>query len=877
MIHVLKYIFYYIFFDTISNSLLYTLRIFVLILFQSGLFYNLYAQTIRDTSQLNNSRDSTLHNLNEIKIFPLNDEFRFLSQEDLSSIHIQNSRKLPSPSIFDATEIQKGFQLITPSLGFKVFNTRGFANTTNVRFSQFVDGIDNQAPHIGAPIANALGAAELDIEKTEFLPGSASSTVGANSINGLINFRTKNPFTSPGISVQQMIGLALNNTENAAKPSALFQSHFRIARILNPKLAFKMNISNTNGSDWIADNYTDLGSQLNNSTGLTSIQNPALDEVNSYGNESPNRRNLNLGGKNYMVARTGYREMEIDPYRIQNTKWDGSIYLKNPNNKHWIFTYKGANINTIYQRSNRFRLADYQLHQFSIDYHAPEIEWKTYITTENTGNSYNIRSLAENMDRAFKNDNLWFYDYSHTWQNEINNGNSVSEAHRLARIKADEGRFLPGTVEYENKKNEITQINNWDVGAALRVKANLLHTDLVLDLNKYANWLNKNQVKCYAGADYRSYFIVPDGNYFINPDSNKNILSYQKIGAFINLQKKFWQNKIQISALLRGEKSDYFKWKIAPRIVVAFIPQKQHLIRLAYFNGYRFPSIFEGFSNVNSGGVKRVGGLKIMSNGIFENSYLQSSVNAFQMQVNQDINNLNLTTNQAIEKNKNILKKNTYTYLNPETVRTFEFGYQGQWLNRRIVIDIDLYYNIFQHFIAQVEASIPNTSYSDSTPYFLFSKNSYSRYRLWTNSKSKIFTYGGNFGLRFKVNKTFYILSNATWSQLGKTDNGDGLEDGFNSPAWIYNSTLLADNYIPRMNSSVTVRYQSQFQYISFLVNGIVPPFWAWDTQWTYTFRKPELMIKIGATNLLNRPYYNMLGGPTIKGFYYLTMTLQIK
>ena len=27
-----------------------------------------------------------------------------------------------------------------------------------MRFSQLVDGVDNQAPHIGAPIANALGA-----------------------------------------------------------------------------------------------------------------------------------------------------------------------------------------------------------------------------------------------------------------------------------------------------------------------------------------------------------------------------------------------------------------------------------------------------------------------------------------------------------------------------------------------------------------------------------------------------------------------------------------------------------------------------------------------------------------------------------------------
>src|SRR5574343_1872593 len=83
------------------------------------------------------------------------------------------AKNLGSPSVFDALELVKGVQIITPSLAFKVLNTRGFSNTTNVRFAQLVDGIDNQAPHIGAPIANALGANELDIDKIEIIPRPA--------------------------------------------------------------------------------------------------------------------------------------------------------------------------------------------------------------------------------------------------------------------------------------------------------------------------------------------------------------------------------------------------------------------------------------------------------------------------------------------------------------------------------------------------------------------------------------------------------------------------------------------------------------------------------------------------------------------------------
>lgn len=105
------------------------------------------------------------------------------------------------PGFFDAIQNLKGLQVITPGMGFKVINARGFANTTNVRFVQMVDGIDNQAPHIGAPIANSLGPNDLDISSVEVVPGSASAIYGMNAINGIANLITKDPFLHPGIAV----------------------------------------------------------------------------------------------------------------------------------------------------------------------------------------------------------------------------------------------------------------------------------------------------------------------------------------------------------------------------------------------------------------------------------------------------------------------------------------------------------------------------------------------------------------------------------------------------------------------------------------------------------------------------------------------------
>src|SRR6476619_513441 len=108
-----------------------------------------------------------------------------------------------APSFFDALEHLQGVQMITPSMGFRVLNARGFANTTNVRFAQLVDGMDVQSPHIGGPIANALGPGDLDVDNVEIVPGVASALYGMNTINGLANISTKNPFTSEGLSIQQ--------------------------------------------------------------------------------------------------------------------------------------------------------------------------------------------------------------------------------------------------------------------------------------------------------------------------------------------------------------------------------------------------------------------------------------------------------------------------------------------------------------------------------------------------------------------------------------------------------------------------------------------------------------------------------------------------
>ncbi len=835
------------------------------------LIFSFYTPFFAQTSE--NIDTTKLETLTELVVSASRTSENILrSPISIEQLKAKDARLMGAPSFFDALEYLKGVQVITPSMGFKVINTRGFANTTNVRFAQLIDGIDNQAPHIGVPMANALGVTDLDIEKVEIIPGTASALYGMNAVNGLANFRTKNPFDTEGVSFRLVLGVNHISSLDGISPHAFSESQLRFAKVLSSKWAFKTNLSYTKGYDWVADDKTDLAPALNATTGLLGADNPAFDGVNIYGNESSNRRTLSLSGKNYVVGRTGYAEKDVTYYNLQNLKGDLSIYFRPQKGVEMRYTYRGAFIDNIYQRSNRFRLDNYTLSQHAFQLETNALQFRAYLTSENTGKSYNLRSAAENMDKAFKTDDVWFADYTAAFNTALKNNQPVAQAHKTARTTADNGRFQPNTDAFNQKMKALSDINSWDIGAALWVRAYLAHTEGVVNFSKIIQPLEKTGFGLFCGFDYRTYIIVPDGNYFINPvESGKN-LTYGKTGGFLQLSKNFLSESLRLSATLRADKADYFDTKINPRFTVVYAPSDALSIRASYQSGYRFPSIFEGFSNINSGGVKRVGGLRIMSKGIFENSWLRSSVDAYTAAYNKSINTEGLSKSAAIEKNKGILQRNTYTYLRPEYIRSFEFGVKSLSFKNRFFVDADFYYNRYRDFMGQVEAYIPKTQNADSIPIALLTRSLQDRYRLWTNSQTTVYNYGASLGVRYKITDQFSFNTNTSYSKLDRKDRNDGLEDGFNTPKWMVNGTLTGEKLWQTLNASLTTRWQSSFNYLSFLVNGTVPAYWTMDAQMGYVFTKSKLNVKIGATNLLNRYYYSMLGGAHIGGFYYTTI-----
>lgn len=799
------------------------------------------------------------------------------SPVSIEKLDIKAIKESPAPTFFDALENLKGVQMTTLSLMYKVPNTRGFSGTTNSRFLQMVDGVDNISPGIGAPVANAIGPSDLDIESVELIPGAASALYGLNAVNGISNMKTRSPFDYAGLSVSQKTGV--NHFNDPLQPARAFtETAVRYAKVFKNRLAFKINADYAQGYDGIANNLRDQNPDANASVNLTGSDNPGKDLINVYGDESSNRKTLTMNGKNYVVSRTGYAEKDLADYHLRNLKADLGLYYKFGGDKQLSYTYRIGQVSNLYQRGNRIQLDGLQIQQHVLELKGDNFFLRGYYTRENTGNSYNLRPLGENMDKAFKSNDAWFNDYKTGYLNAVNSGQSETAAQQAARTFADQGRYQPGTTAFEQKKEELVKINNWDQGAALIMNTAFAHLEGQYDFSAYTPGF-----QTLAGFNYRNYFITPDGNSYVNPASYRDVaqtntaFNYYSYGGFIQATKLLLEEKLKLVGSLRADKVQYYSPKLNPRIAAVYTFAEHHNFRISYQNGYRFPTLFEGFSYVDNGGIKRLGGLKVMSEyfGVIENSWLRSSQDAFIKAVNTDVNKNGLSQNAAILKNKGLLVKSNYGYIKPERINSFEAGYKGSFLGGRLFVDADYYFNIYKDFIGQVELTKPNTGtigVNDTTVYAAYDKSQSKVYRMWTNSTSIVSNQGASLGLNYTIYKKFQASGNAAFSTLVHVSAADALIPAFNTPKWMANLSVGNNEIVKNTGFNVSWRWQSAFDWQSPLANGTIPAYATVSVQVSYKVPQLHTSFKLGATNLFNKRYYQYEGGPVTDGFYYLTI-----
>ncbi len=832
------------------------------------------------------------------------EEGRQKSPVAIEKLDIKAIKEAAAPSFYDALENVKGVQMLTSSLTFKVPNTRGFNVPNNFRFLQLIDGVDMQAATLGVPLGNAIGATELDIEAVEITPGAASALYGMNAINGIANLQTKSPFKYPGLSIYQKVGI--NHVDGKDRdPSLLTETAVRFAKAFNNRFAFKLNFSTLKGTDWVANGLTDQNPQNLKTANprfpeLSGENNPARDQWSRYGDDRQARQTITVNYKGqtetFNVARTGYLEKDLVNSEVRNLKFDGGLYYKVNDKLEASYSYRYGIMDGVFQRGNRIQLKDVTVQNHKVELRGADLLFRAYALKENTGNSYNLNPLAYSLDLSNASNAVWGARFKNELQKQLDNNVDLATAMQAARAVADQGRAEPGTPEFENLKNVIVNSNNWDVksaslpngapngGAAVWQFSNTYHADFQYSFSKI-KWAN-----ILVGADYRLFEVIPDGNTFVDfsrPLAERTVADkngsfgkrqhYQKYGAFGQITKLFFYDKLKISASARVDRNPEFSTKFNPRIALVYTAAKKHNFRASFQNGYRFPALFEALSFLNNASVRRVGGLARVNEGIgfLENSYTLASLDIFNAAVNADVRN-GMSTNDAALKNRDLLKVANLPVMKPESINSFEVGYKTVLLDNKLSLDFDAYHNSYQGFLGQVEVSVPTSGKvgSDAAVQDMTVRAKQNRYRVYTNAKNKYNSYGSSLGVTYNFYKKYIVTGNVNYNKLSKNPNPDIFLTSFNTPEWIANVSFGNREIVKNVGFNVVWRWQDRVVWESTLANGEVPAYSTIDAQVNVRVPKLKSTVKVGGSNIYNKRYIQFAAGPTIGALYYASITV---
>lgn len=804
-------------------------------------------------------------------------------------------KKTASPSFYDGLENMKEVQMNTSSMSFKSINTRGFASVANTRFMQLVDGMDNSSPLLNFVLGNLIGVSEIDVQSVELLPGASSALYGANAFNGILFMTSKSPFTSEGIRAYAKFG---QTTQKAAGTNDYVDYGVRMAKAFNKYVAGKANFAYMKGTEWHAVNYDDktrIGVDRN------SID---YDGINIYGDEvATNIKGVGqaLAAQNLIpasavnllpntnVSRTGYNEVDLTDNKVSNTKIDLSLHVRPFGDERLevIVQSKFGFGNTVYQGANRYYLNNFFMQQHKIEFKGKNFFLRGYTTTEDGGNSYDMLFTGINVNRKWKSDATWFGQYAGAYVQSTLGGFTPEQAHARARATADTGRFLPGTPEFKNAFNQVTNEASVLSGSKLVDNSKIYHSDV--------NYNFKDIIKVaeiQVGGSFRQYELNSFGR--IYTDANGPI-RYDEYGMYTQVMKKFIDDRLKFTGSIRYDKAQNFDGNYSPRISFVYSAgeNKNHNFRASFQTGFRNPSTQDQYIGFNVGsaillgsapdnltrftetlpisttvGQTFAGGTTKTINGenAYYNSYTANSVRAF-----------------AAAANPALLQKTNVDLVKPEEVKAIEIGYRS-FINKTS-IDINGYYNVYNNFIGNLNVVAPLygtaidggglTSAAGQQALHALQNGNTRAFQLYTNTDLEIKSLGFGLGLSRKVYKDFEIGANYNYAQFDFDQSKDAsFEAGFNTPKHRVKASIGNEKLFKNFGFNVSGRWNSEYLWQSSFADGVIASATVIDAQLNYNFPSLKSTFKLGASNIGGKEYGQVLGAGLIGQQYFASWTI---
>ena len=811
----------------------------------------------------------------------------FESPVTVERFGIKEIKNTASADFYDGLENLKGVDINASSLTFKAINTRGFATFANTRFMQLVDGMDNSSSALNFPIGNLVGMVETDVQSVELLPGASSALYGANAFNGILFMTSKNPFDHQGISTSVKKGIT---SQEVAGDNEYTDFSIRAAYKFSDKFAAKVNFGYLKGTDWAATSEVDKTTVGGTRADLN------YDGINVYGDEvSTDIKDVALTleglgilppGANALVpsvqvSRTGYNEQDLTDYKAESVKTDWGIYYRPITDNSLEISYVGkyGKGSTIYQGTNRYSLSNLSQQQHKLEVKNDNFFLRGYLVSDNAGDSYDMVFTGININRAWKDDNTWFGEYTGAYVQATLGGATNAQAHAAARAQAESGQFLPGSPEFKAAFNRITKEPDLSKGSKFQDVSKYYHVDGNYNFSHLIDFAD-----IQIGGSYRKYGLNSFGTIYTDYDGEIN---YTEYGIYTQIQKKFDLNEemsLKLTGSARYDKSEFFDGFVSPRLSAGLTVNRNHNIRASVQTGFRNPTTQDLFIGLDAGRAVLVGSASdnldrysrdfgvsgggqllgqpatITQTGAaaYNNSYSLSSV--------EELGN---TGNPAV------LEIGNPELVKPEQVTSMEFGYRGKI--EKLTIDFSAYYNKYKDFISQEVVIAPYYGVvgDGALSVAAISNGDYQAYSAYTNSDVDVNSYGASIGLSVKILGDFDLSGNYTFAKqdFDQAANPD-FATNFNTPEHKFKASFGNTELFKNFGFNIAYRFSDDYFWEATFGNGIVPEFHTFDAQINYKIPKLKSIIKVGGTNLTGDEYFTAFGTGFIGSMYYVSLTI---
>ncbi len=846
-------------------------------------------------------------------------------------------REAPQANFYDALNNMKGVEMSTQSLTFKSFNTRGFNANGNVRTVQLIDGMDNQAPGLNFSVGNIAGISELDLESLELLPGASSALYGPNAINGILLMNSKNPFQYQGFSAQIKTGV-MDEGQRSNPTTGFYDFAARYATAFNDKLALKVNVNYLRADDWQANDFRDQ-SLLNGSTiaGGTRENNPGYNGVNIYGDEtSVNMFSVaqSLVGAGLLpeaalgiipqtsVSRTGYLERDLADYGTKSLKLNAALHWRLNDRVEAIFQGNYGAGTTVYTGADRYSITGFNIGQYKAELKGANWFVRAYTTQERSGDSYAVGIAAQGINEAWKTSQQWFGEYVGAYAQAAGQGADANTAHSAARAFADQGRFAPGSPQFNQALADVRSRpipgNEQGVGARFVDKTNLYHLEGSYTF-KDVTWAD-----FVMGANYRLYSLNSEGTLFATQE-NGDEFTINEYGGYFQGSKKLINDNLKLTASVRYDKNENFAGQWSPRVSAVYTAG-QHNFRASYQTGFRIPTTQDQFIDLMTPQARLIGGLPLFRDRYNFNTnpvYSLATVTQFGGAVLADTQNpviINQSIDQATQialgqvesglitpeqvpaviaalvpqlvpvnaaaNNQDLKQPYQLTEFKPEVVRSFEIGYKSLIAGDKLMIDGYYYYNRFENFIGGqvlVQDRNPGPGPASALGLNLLSANTRNVFSMPVNRQEIIKSYGWALGMDYQLPKNYTIGGNVSFNKLANIEDLGGFQPSFNTPEYRTNFTFANRNIgYKNIGFAMAWRWQDEFVWQSSFVGPLVstqglsvmPAFSTFDAQVSYKLKSLKSIIKIGGSNLFNSSGYRQAwGNPTVGTMYFVSLT----